>query len=196
MKTLRELAGFGVDSGTKGLLASGRLWLPILWLVANCFVVTFSVELMPLLVCVVFPGMAVWMAAGVLLLWLALSHGPGWRRPVGTWLVVLGGVVALTVPWSGDCMWVLAQQRFLLNQIHAAFAHPGMAPTCGPGWIEVDRSDDPPVRAAVFRFAAHGDVIGVIYDPTGVALNREHTERWLWGAHARHLFGDWYSFAN
>jgi hypothetical protein len=52
------------------------------------------------------------------------------------------------------------------------------------------------VRVALYRFAAHGDVDGIVYDPTGEVARAEKSRGWLYGARAWHLFGPWYRFAN
>ena len=56
--------------------------------------------------------------------------------------------------------------------------------------------DDPPLRVAFFLDASHGDVDGFVYEPSGRVTDPAVCEPWLYGAHARPLFGPWYRFAN
>lgn len=179
---------------TKRLL-SNRQHLATLWLLANCAVIVLwpasSMYWFPL-GCV---AMLAWPVVALVLLVATLAWPVVLRRRIVAVATVLAGAA---VGWEsrhlGPIFHVWWREDFYLEHARSALAHPSPRGDCGPGWVEVDHSDSPPVRAAFFCFAAHGDVDGFVYDPTAqVATGRQE---WLYGARARHLFGPWYRFAN
>ncbi|MEQ8767907.1 MAG: hypothetical protein RL885_28645 [Planctomycetota bacterium] len=61
------------------------------------------------------------------------------------------------------------------------------------GPVIVDESDEPPVRAVIPWFAAHGDWQGQFYDPTGrVAVDHMGFSIIAGPLSVRHVFGPWY----
>lgn len=169
--------------------------LATLWLVANCAIIAF------------WPGSPMsWFPLSALaaLIWPVAALGflvasLAWRVPLRRRMVAVATVLAgAAIGWKsqrlGPLFHVWWRQDSYLAQARAALAHPSPPPECGPGWIEVDHSDSPPVRTAFFWFAAHGDVDGIVYDPAGKVATGQ--QQWLYGARAWHLFGPWYRFAN
>ena len=162
------------------------------WLLANgALIVFWPASLMDwypwTLALVLWPIAAVGMLLGPIL-WSA----PRRRRIVALATVGCGIVVGWEALWLGPMFHVWWRQDGYLAQARAALADPPPPPACGPKYIEVDHSDAPPVRVAFFVFAAHGDVEGIVYDPTGLAA--EKPRDWLYGARPCHLFGPWYRF--
>jgi hypothetical protein len=179
-----------------------RRWLwpwplvPVTWLLINCLIAAFWTEinfpamqfppsLPPMLL------MLVWMPLLAFISWSAIRRR-GTARLCSALLVLASLVVAWEAPHIGQCVRILRQEQQLLSDIREAMA----VPENSQGRVAVDRTEDPPQRAAIFWIESHGDVNGVIYDPTGAVVDRGKVRSWLDGAHAWHLFGPWYGFAN
>jgi hypothetical protein len=169
------------------------LFLAAAWLLANCTVVA----LWPGSVMDWFPfaclAMLAWPCAALAVLvapflWTSQAR----QRWIAVVLGIIGSVVGWEAPWLGRLFHVWWREDVYMSHVRAALADPPPRGSCGPGWIEVDPSDVPPRRAAIFTFGAHGDVDGFVYDPTGRVA--EGRQEWLYGAYARHLYGPWYAF--
>ena len=174
---------------------SNRQHFASLWLLANCAVIVFWPASLMHWFLIVGVAMLAWPVMALILLVASLTWPVVLRRRMIALATVLAGIaVGWQSPHLGATFHVWWRQDFYLEHARSALAHPPPRGDCGPGWFEVDHSDSPPVRAAVFCFAAHGDVDGFVYDPTAkVATGRQG---WLYGARAWHLFGPWYRFAN
>jgi hypothetical protein len=114
---------------------------------------------------------------------------PPRRRVLAVATAMCGSVVGWQTMWLGPMFHVWWHQDAYLERARAALADP--PPPSGFD-VRVDHSDTPPVRVAFFWFAAHGDVEGIVYDPTGLVESRPRV--WIHHAHLRHLFGPWYRF--
>ena len=122
------------------------------------------------------------------LTWAAVPR----RRMLAFATALAGTVIGWESPRVGPLFHVWWRQAAYLERARAALANPPPPSDCGPGPIQVDPSDTPPARVAFFWYAAHGDVDGIVYDPTGLAEQKPRD--WLYGARPRHMFGPWYRF--
>lgn len=172
---------------------SNRQHWATLWLLANgALIVLWDpwIDASPLCIFVL-----LWPLAIITLLLLAASwQASVARRLVAIATVVAGAVVGWQAPRLGTMFHVWWRQDHYLQRARAALAEttePMQGVLCP---LEVDRSDSPPVRVAFFWFASHGDVAGLVYDPSGRVLDGR--QAWLYGARARHMFGPWYRFTN
>ncbi|MFT4511485.1 MAG: hypothetical protein ACI89X_002032 [Planctomycetota bacterium] len=167
--------------------------LPTLWLLANCAIIALwpgsLMSLFPLGCC----AMLLWPIAGLTVLTMAASQPCSVRRRLPAITAVLaGGVIGVLSPIIGPAFHVWWRQTEYLEVARAALANPSQPLEFVHAWIEVDEADTPPIRVAFFWFAAHGDVDGLVYDPTGLVTSGP--QQWLNGAHAWHMFGPWYRF--
>ncbi|HEX6944457.1 MAG TPA: hypothetical protein VF128_16135 [Gemmatimonadaceae bacterium] len=195
-----------IPVGIAGALCS-RAWtsrrsaLPTLWLLMNCLVAAFYTEIF--LSSMAFPPSPVgilltltWLGLLPVVLVLAVLRGRPAYRLASTAIVLVGALLAWNGWHIGHCVRVWRQEGWLLQVLHEAMATQQTEPSCGPRFVEVDRGDNPPVRAAIYWLASHGDVNGVVYDPTREVERKEKARAWLYGARAQHLFGPWYMFGN
>ena len=170
-----------------------RQHLATAWLLANCAVV------------VLWPGslmnwwpildlaLLAWSIVAIaMLLATALWSVSLRRRAVAIATTLAATVVGWESVLLGPMFHVWWRQDVYMQQARAALANPPPPPQGGPGYIQVDHSDTPPIRVAFFFFAAHGDVAGIVYDPTGLADAKP--QDWVYGHRPHHLFGPWYQF--
>lgn len=135
-----------------------------------------------------------WPIVAVALPLAILAWAAPLRRRMLALATALAGAVIGWESWRlGPMFHVWWRQEAYLERALAALANPPPKSDCGPGPIQVDPADTPPVRVAFFWYAAHGDVDGVVYDPTGLAEGKRCD--WLYGARPRHMFGPWYQFS-
>lgn len=178
------------------------LLLPALWLVANCADVAtprdlwIDIVLSPCCL-VLFVAEKLYYPAAATLILMSLRYAPHWRsRLLAVALIAAGVLLGWNRAYLGGCFNIWRQESSLLARIHAAMQAPPRDSYPHVGDIAVDRSDDPPVRAAVYWQAIHGKCFGAIYDPTGAVLDPAKTRRWLYDSEAWPLYGPWYGFSN
>lgn len=106
-------------------------------------------------------------------------------------LLVAGNVLSVHALFLGNCFYVWRQEAQLLDAVRTLIASP---PPEGYDDVSVDRRDSPPVRAAIYYWEAHGDLTGILYDPTGG--DQAKVRGWISNAWTMHLYGPWYRISN
>ena len=172
------------------------------WILWNCLAVVFWMELVWAW-CLLLLGMLLWVVFLPALLWITWVQPASFKVRVGATAVILAGAYLgnqgsrwgpLLRVWWNASRYQQEAETALASQA-SGLATSGLAAAFG-SW-HVDLSDEPPVRAASFWFASHGDVDGFVYDPTGqIGQIGDSRHPWLYGSRTWHLFGPWYRCRN
>lgn len=163
------------------------------WLLANCAVIV----LWPGSLMAWYPEIILAVLAWPIVALTVMLATIMWSVPLRRRLIAIAtALCGIVLGWEsvrlGPMFHVWWRQDAYLEQARAALLKPPPPSDRGLGYIAVDHSDAPPVRVAFFWFAEHGEVDGLLYDPTGLAAGK--AQDWLYDARPRHMFGPWYRF--